>query len=91
MEMNEAGIQQACAAFFKNDLFYPRPGTEEVADERLWMVFKQKFLLSSQKILGATSHDRWSFADRLMEKIEEEGRSRRKAKERRVSQVHQQI
>jgi hypothetical protein len=56
-----------------------------VADEGLWTVFKQIFLLSSQRILGVTSHDKWSLADRLIERIEEEGQLRRKAKEMRVS------
>ena len=33
--MDEEGIDQACAAFFKNDPFYPRPGSGEAADEEL--------------------------------------------------------
>ncbi|KAE8853942.1 hypothetical protein HRS9122_00934 [Pyrenophora teres f. teres] len=52
IELDEHGVDQACAAFFKNDPFYPRPGTGEAADEELWLVFKQTFLESSQRILG---------------------------------------
>jgi hypothetical protein len=81
MEMDETGVEQACAAFFKNDPFYPRPGTGEAADEDLWVVFKQKFLISSRKILGEAGRDKWFLADSLMEKITEEGLSRRRNKE----------
>jgi hypothetical protein len=38
--VDEADVEQAGAAFFKNDSFYPKPGTGEAADEELWMMFK---------------------------------------------------
>ncbi|KAL1608145.1 hypothetical protein SLS60_003084 [Paraconiothyrium brasiliense] len=79
LSMDEAGVEQACAAFYKNDPFYPRPGGEE-ADEELWKVFKHKFLIASQKIMGRKSND-VTLAERLMERIEEEGRLIRKKKE----------
>jgi len=79
IRMDEEGVDEACAAFFKNDPFYPRPG--EAADEKLWMVFKQRFLESSRRILGESSRDEWSLPDRLIERIEEEGQSRRNVKE----------
>lgn len=41
--VDETGVEQACAAFYKNDPFYPRPGTGEAADEELWVLFKQRF------------------------------------------------
>ena len=78
--MNEEGVDQACAAFFKNDPFYPRPGSGEAADEELWMVFKQRFLESSRRIMEETSRDERSLAERLIEKLEKEGHSRRKVK-----------
>jgi hypothetical protein len=81
MEMDETGVEQACAAFFKDDPFYPRPGTGEAADRALWEVFKQNFLTSSWKILGEAGRDKWFLADSLMEKITEEGLSRRRNKE----------
>lgn len=33
ISMDEAGVEKACVAFFKNDPFYPRPGGGEAADE----------------------------------------------------------
>ncbi|KAI2476435.1 DUF3669 domain containing protein [Pyrenophora tritici-repentis] len=78
IDLDEQGVDQACAAFSKNDPFYPRPGTGEKANEELWLVFKQRFLESSRRILGGASREKWFLADRLMEKIEEEGRSRRR-------------
>jgi hypothetical protein len=74
------GVKQACAAFFKNDPFYPRPGTGEAADEKLWNVFKQRFLLASQRIMGDEGQDTWYLADMLVERIEEEGELRRRNK-----------
>jgi hypothetical protein len=79
--VDEAGVEQACAAFFKNDPFYPRPGTGEAADEELWMVFKQRFRESSRRNLGEASQDKWLLADRLIESIDDEGLSRRRKKE----------
>ncbi len=81
LSMDEAGIEQACAAFFRNDPFYPRPGTGETADEELWSVFKQKFLVASRGILGEVNKDRWFLADKLMEKIEDEGRLLKRRRE----------
>ena len=34
MEPTEAGVEQARAAFLNNDPFYPRPGSDEVVDQR---------------------------------------------------------
>jgi hypothetical protein len=81
MEMNEAGVEQACAAFWKNDPFYPRPGTGEAADEELWVIFKNKFLDSSRRIIGRKSRDKLFLADKLIERIVQEGLSRRRNKE----------
>jgi hypothetical protein len=85
IQMDEAGVEQACAAFFKNDPFYPRPGTGGTADEELWMVFKRRFLESSRRILGEVSPDKWFLADKLIGRIEEEGQSRRRDKEAETS------
>jgi hypothetical protein len=35
MGMDEKGIEQACVVFFRNDPYYPRPGTGEAAVEEL--------------------------------------------------------
>jgi hypothetical protein len=81
IQMDTGGVEQACAAFWKNDPFYPRPGTGEAADEELWAVFKDKFLESSRSVIGEKSRDRWFLADKLIERIVEEGCSRRRSKE----------
>jgi hypothetical protein len=81
IQVDEAGVEQACVAFYKNDPFYPRPGTGEAADEELWTVFKRMFLESSQRILGEASRDKWFLADKLMDRIEEEGQSKRRDRE----------
>jgi hypothetical protein len=82
IKVDEAGVEQACVACYKNDPFYPRPGTGEAADEELWTVFKRRFLESSQMILEG---DNWLLADKLMEKIEEEGQSRKRSREAEAS------
>ena len=81
LSMDEAGIEKACEAFFKNDPFYPKPGSGEAADEELWRVFKQKFLVASRRILGEVSEDKLFLAEKLMERIEEVGQLRRRRKE----------
>jgi hypothetical protein len=78
MQMDETGVEQACSAFFKNDPFYPKPGTGKAADEKLWIVFKQMFLQSSYRIMGEAGKDKWFLAALLMERIEEDGQLRRK-------------
>lgn len=52
MSLDEAGVEQAVVAFYRNDPFYPRPGRNDVRDQRLWNEFKQRFLEESEAILG---------------------------------------
>lgn len=40
LSMDETGIERACVAFWKNDPFYPKPGSGQTSDEALWIVFK---------------------------------------------------
>jgi hypothetical protein len=44
-------------------------------------VFKQRFLVASRGILGEVSEDGRILAEKLMERIEEEGRLRKKKEE----------
>lgn len=71
MSIDEKGIGQACQAFYRNDPFYPRPGSEVEADQRLWTVFKDRFLQASRGMLRTGSEDKSFLAERLMSKIEE--------------------
>lgn len=53
MPMDEAGVQQAVKAFFRNDPYYPRP--RDGTDQSLWNVFRDHFLRASAEILGVKS------------------------------------
>jgi hypothetical protein len=72
MSINEAGVDQAWKAFFKNDPFDTRPGSEEEADQPLWAVFRERFLQTSCEMLKTESEDRSFLAERLISKIEEQ-------------------
>ena len=52
MSMDEKGVEQAIAAFYRNDPYYPRPGRDNSMDQALWKVFKIHFLEVSEAILG---------------------------------------
>ncbi|KAF2446590.1 hypothetical protein P171DRAFT_462832 [Karstenula rhodostoma CBS 690.94] len=80
LSINETGVERACAAFYNNDPFYPRPGGEGAADKELWNVFRQTFLIISRVILGYKGGD-IILADKLTESIEEEGKLRMRRKE----------
>ncbi|KAI6779982.1 uncharacterized protein J7T54_000283 [Emericellopsis cladophorae] len=73
LSMDEAGIEQACMAFFRNDPFFPKPETGGAADEDLWQVFKKNFLMASRRIMEEASEDERNLAVKLMERIEDEG------------------
>ncbi|KZL72872.1 hypothetical protein CT0861_06211 [Colletotrichum tofieldiae] len=51
MSMDEAGIKQACKSFWRNDPYYPRPGSDNQNDRRLWDVFRERFLETSGRFL----------------------------------------
>ncbi|KAH7067344.1 zinc finger protein-domain-containing protein [Paraphoma chrysanthemicola] len=80
LSMDEVGMKQACAAFYRNDPFFPRPGSGDTADEELWEVFRQRFLLASRRILGEERPRECRFAEGLIEHIEREGRAQARRK-----------
>jgi hypothetical protein len=47
ISMDEAGVEQACRAFWKKDLFYLRLGGEESGDEELWRTLMTRFMATS--------------------------------------------
>lgn len=73
MMMNDAGVKQACDAFYRNDPYYPRPGSGYAEDEELWYVFKEKFLACSWNVKGYEHWSRVFLAQKLMDEIEKEG------------------
>ena len=56
MPCDEDGVEQAVAAFFRNDPYYPRPGREG-NDRLLWEEFKKQFLTTSENVLGHDSEE----------------------------------
>ncbi|KAF2430267.1 hypothetical protein EJ08DRAFT_670603 [Tothia fuscella] len=52
MTMDEAGVEQAVAAFFRNDPFYPRPGSDYPHDKILWDEFRTQYLETSAILLA---------------------------------------
>lgn len=71
LSMDDAGIEQACAAFLNNDPFYPKPGSDERADQELWSILKQGFLEASQVILRRRNLGDSSLAEKLIQRVEE--------------------
>lgn len=55
MTLDEKGVEQAVAAFYRNDPYYPRPGRDNSMDQALWEEFKHRFLQVSEAILGQGS------------------------------------
>lgn len=51
MTMDEDGIDRAARCFWRNDPYFPRPGGTELADQRLWDVFRTRFLEASASII----------------------------------------
>lgn len=57
MPLNEAGVQQAVAAFYLNDPYFPRLGREDGRDREMWAVFRERFLEASVDILGESGEE----------------------------------
>lgn len=51
MSLDKKGVDQAVTAFYKNDPYYPRPNRDELGDQTLWTVFKDRFLEASENFL----------------------------------------
>ena len=52
MSMDEEGVKQAARAFLRNDPFCPRPGREDVRDQKMWNVFKEVFMKCSSELVN---------------------------------------
>ncbi|OIW23785.1 hypothetical protein CONLIGDRAFT_686019 [Coniochaeta ligniaria NRRL 30616] len=71
LTMDEAGVEQAAKCFWRNDPFYPKPGSSSPDGDRLWEVFKARFLRASQEILQAEDTAVQRLPGRLMNRIVE--------------------
>ncbi|KAJ6783097.1 hypothetical protein PWT90_05919 [Aphanocladium album] len=52
LEMTEAGMRRAAQCFWRNDPFYPRPGAKNAKDQRMWELFKERFIQRSNILLS---------------------------------------
>ncbi|KAL7923827.1 zinc finger domain-containing protein [Trichoderma austrokoningii] len=67
--MDESGIEQACRCFWRNDPFYPRPGSSHASDQKLWRDFQHRFLMASEEILKDEALAIKQLPGRLIERI----------------------
>lgn len=88
MAMNSNGVEQAAAAFWGNDPYYPRPGLEK---DLLWIVFRQYYLRISETCIGIVNEPdeakrRRALSRQFIDLVEQEGTTRniRKGKERKL-------
>ncbi|PTB70075.1 hypothetical protein BBK36DRAFT_1189473 [Trichoderma citrinoviride] len=51
MSLDEEGVDQANRAFWGNDPYFPRPGSSNLADQRLWTMFQDRYIESSAAAL----------------------------------------
>ncbi|EGY14699.1 uncharacterized protein VDAG_05863 [Verticillium dahliae VdLs.17] len=51
LSMDEEGVAHAFVKFYRNNPFYPRPGTGLEADERHWELFREAYLETSDLLL----------------------------------------
>ncbi|MCJ1288939.1 hypothetical protein MMC34_000470 [Xylographa carneopallida] len=52
ISMDEKGLKQAVRAFYMNDPYHPRPGSDNTMDEAVWERFSSRYLTASKRILG---------------------------------------
>lgn len=57
MPLDEVGVEQAVAAFYKNDPYYPRPGRGNPNDQVLWEAFKIRLIEASRAIIPQNSRE----------------------------------
>ncbi|OTA03791.1 hypothetical protein A9Z42_0042910 [Trichoderma parareesei] len=51
ISLDEEGVGQAHHAFWGNDPYFPRPGSSNLADQRLWPIFQDRYIKSSAAAL----------------------------------------
>ena len=64
MTMDLEGIEKAVAAFFRNDPYYPRPGTP------FWELFKQAYLQASSRMTDCKDKHKVRLSHIFIERIE---------------------
>jgi len=52
MSLDKKGVEQAVAAFFRNDPYYPRPHRKNLQDQNIWALFRDRYLKTSGELIG---------------------------------------
>lgn len=83
MAMDSKGVEQAVAAFWGNDPYYPRPCKELERDQLLWLVFRDHYLQTSQTCIDIAVREpqeaqrRHALSKQFIRQIEQEGEARK--------------
>lgn len=82
--MDSKGVEQAAAAFWGNDPYYPRPGLE---GDILWSVFREYYIQISGTCIGIVNepHEaerRRALSRQFIDLVEQEGKTRQMKKEK---------
>ncbi|VUC31592.1 unnamed protein product [Clonostachys rosea] len=69
---DSAGLTAIARAFWRNDPYYPRPGTANEKDQELWNIFAEEYKRVGKEILeGEGATDLHSLVDEAVSRIEE--------------------
>ncbi|KAK4130715.1 hypothetical protein BT67DRAFT_489477 [Trichocladium antarcticum] len=73
LSMDARGVIHAAECFLRNDPYFPRPRRENVRDQTLWSIFRDRFLFESERIL-ADENDLvrelpWLFMKRISDEV----------------------
>ncbi|KAK0704641.1 zinc finger protein-domain-containing protein [Lasiosphaeris hirsuta] len=71
LTINEAGVEQAAKCFWRNDPFYPKPGSGSPQGDDLWEVFRARFLRVSEEMLQGEDKALQQLPGMLMDRIVE--------------------
>ncbi|MCJ1449238.1 MAG: hypothetical protein MMC23_009758 [Stictis urceolatum] len=75
-ELDQDGLRLICDGFWRNDPYYPRPGSDHANDVELWNLFRDRYLVASEQLTNS------DMPHEFIQKIEvdgEEGRRQRTA------------
>lgn len=70
----EEGLKKLVNGFRWNDPYYPRPGSTDSRDRKLWGMFKERYSAISEAIVGTGSER--DLPERFIKGVEKEGRKR---------------
>ncbi|KAK5019952.1 zinc finger protein-domain-containing protein [Cryomyces antarcticus] len=54
IDVDVSGAAQASRMFLANDPYYPRPHGKTSGEQKLWRVFKDRYLMKSYEVMGAS-------------------------------------